>query len=221
MLFGGQRRADVARLRSLRERFGNLPLQVPDRRAVDLGRRRKNRIAPPDDIVGGRACLNLGFGYRRVRTGRRPGACCAELGCGLRGLALENGGARRAAEAHVRPEDEGPLPDRKLFRIQNHGIGNGLRRRPGIGMLATHGPVFAAAHRRLQAFFGPDAHAFDGYATRLGNRYGAGATDPANCRRFETVARDLAASPGPAALGRVVFAMVAQPKIAGPACPAR
>lgn len=88
-------------------------------------------------------------------------------------------------------------------------------------MLATHGPVFAAAHRRLQAFFAPDEHAFDGYATRLGNRYGAGATDPANCRRFESVARDLAASPGPASLGRVVFAMVAQPKIAGPACPVR
>lgn len=83
----------------------------------------------------------------------------------------------------------------------------------------THHPVFAAAGRHLRAFFGDEGHAYDAYATRLGNRYGSGATDPANCRRFETVARELAAQPAVASLGKVVFAMVAEPRITGTVCP--
>lgn len=86
-------------------------------------------------------------------------------------------------------------------------------------MLAAHHPVFAAADRRLRNFFSDKARSFDVYATRLGNRYGGGATDPANCQRFDKVARDLAVKPETAALGKVVFAMVAAPHIEGPACP--
>ena len=86
-------------------------------------------------------------------------------------------------------------------------------------MLGTHLPVLAAADRRLRAFFSGKPRAFDAYSTRLGNRYGGGATDPANCQRFERVARDLGASPGAAALGKVVFAMIGQPRIDGTACP--
>ncbi|CAH0495864.1 hypothetical protein [Novosphingobium sp. CECT 9465] len=86
-------------------------------------------------------------------------------------------------------------------------------------MLGTHRPVLAAADRRLRAFFAGKSRAFDAYSTRLGNRYGGGATDPANCTRFERVARDLGANPGAAALGKVVFAMIGQPRIEGPACP--
>ncbi|WP_298288370.1 hypothetical protein [Novosphingobium sp.] len=86
-------------------------------------------------------------------------------------------------------------------------------------MAKTHRPAFAAAGRHLRAFFGDQGRAFDAYATRVGNRYGGGATDPANCRRFETVAQDLAATPGVASLGKVVFAMVDEPRISGPLCP--
>lgn len=84
-------------------------------------------------------------------------------------------------------------------------------------MLSTHASVFAAADRRLRAHFA-QGHTYDSYTTQLGNRYGGGATDPANCRRFDTVARSLAGQPAVSALGRVVMAMVAQPRIAGPAC---
>ena len=86
-------------------------------------------------------------------------------------------------------------------------------------MLGVHRSVFAAADRRLRAFFGDKPHAFDAYSTRLGNRYGGGATDPANCHRFERVAKDLAATPAAAVLGEVVYAMVARPRIEGPVCP--
>lgn len=85
-------------------------------------------------------------------------------------------------------------------------------------MLGAHRGVFAAADRRLHAFFGSEAHALDVYATRLGNRYGGGATDPASCQRFQTVARDLAERPDSVALARVVFVMVAEPRIEGAAC---
>lgn len=91
---------------------------------------------------------------------------------------------------------------------------------PGYeAMLTAHRSIFAAADRRLRAFFAGEPRAFDAYSTKLGNRYGGGATDPANCRRFERVARDLSANISPAALGKVVFAMVAQPRIEGSACP--
>lgn len=90
---------------------------------------------------------------------------------------------------------------------------------PGYeAMLGAHHGLFAAADRRLHAFFGSEAHAFDAYATRLGNRYGGGATDPASCEQFQSVARDLAGRPDSVSLGRVVFAMVAQPRIEGAAC---
>ena len=86
-------------------------------------------------------------------------------------------------------------------------------------MVGVHGAVFAAADRRLRAFFSDKPRSFDAYSTRLGNRYGGGATDPANCQRFDRVAQDLAAKPGAAALGRVVFAMIVEPRIEGPAWP--
>lgn len=86
-------------------------------------------------------------------------------------------------------------------------------------MLGAHRSLFAAADRRLRAFFADKPHDFDAYSTRLGNRYGGGATDPANCHRFERVAKDLAAKPAAAALGEVVYAMIAQPRIDGAACP--
>ena len=90
---------------------------------------------------------------------------------------------------------------------------------PGYeAMLGAHHSVFAAADRKLHAFFGAGTHAFDAYATRLGNRYGGGATDPASCERFQTVARDLAGRPDSVSLGRVVFAMIAQPRIDGATC---
>jgi len=84
-------------------------------------------------------------------------------------------------------------------------------------MLSTHAPVFAAAGRRLRAHFG-QGRTYESYTTQLGNRYGGGATDPANCQRFDTVARDLAAQPAIAALGKVVSAMVTAPRIAGAVC---
>lgn len=87
-------------------------------------------------------------------------------------------------------------------------------------MLGTHRPVFSAADRRLRAFFAPQKRAYESYSTQLGNRYGGGATDPANCSRFERVARDLAAQPGVSSLGRVVFAMIERPRISGATCPA-
>ena len=80
--------------------------------------------------------------------------------------------------------------------------------------------AFSAADRRLRAFFAPQKRAYESYSTQLGNRYGGGATDPANCRRFERVARDLAAQPGVSSLGRVVFAMIERPRISGATCPA-
>lgn len=86
-------------------------------------------------------------------------------------------------------------------------------------MLGAHRLLFAAADRRLRSFFADRSHAYDEYSTRLGNRYGGGATDPANCHRFERVAKDVAAKPAAAALGGVVYAMIAQPRIEGPACP--
>ncbi|MFY7835195.1 MAG: hypothetical protein ACOVQ0_02775 [Novosphingobium sp.] len=85
-------------------------------------------------------------------------------------------------------------------------------------MGATHRPAFAAAGRHLRTFFADVPHAYDAYATRLGNRYGGGATDPAHCRSFDAVARNLAAAPGVAALGKVVFAMVTEPRISGATC---
>lgn len=85
-------------------------------------------------------------------------------------------------------------------------------------MLSTHAPVFAAAGRRLRAHFA-EGRTYEAYATQLGNRYGGGATDPANCQRFDTVARSLAAQPAVSALGKVVTAMVTQPRIAGAVCP--
>ena len=87
-------------------------------------------------------------------------------------------------------------------------------------MLGTHRPIFAAADRRLRAFFAPQKRAFESYSTQLGNRYGGGATDPANCMRFERVARELADKPGVSSLGRVVFAMIERPRISGVTCPA-
>lgn len=84
-------------------------------------------------------------------------------------------------------------------------------------MLATHAPVFAAADRRLRAHFA-EGRSYESYATQLGNRYGGGATDPANCQRFDAVARNLAAQPAISALGKVVAAMVAQPRITGAVC---
>ncbi|MFM2372886.1 MAG: hypothetical protein RIS85_2608 [Pseudomonadota bacterium] len=91
---------------------------------------------------------------------------------------------------------------------------------PGYeAMLGAHQRTFAAADRRLRSFYAAQNHAFDRYSTQLGNRYGGGATDPANCRRFEHVASDLAANPDVASLGRVALAMVAQPRVEGPVCP--
>lgn len=84
-------------------------------------------------------------------------------------------------------------------------------------MLATHAPVFAAADRRLRAHFA-GGRSYESYATQLGNRYGGGATDPANCQRFDVVARNLAAQPAISALGKVVAAMVAQPRLTGALC---
>lgn len=86
-------------------------------------------------------------------------------------------------------------------------------------MVGVHGAMFAAADRRLRKFFADKPRSFDAYSTRLGNRYGGGATDPANCQRFDRVAQDLAAKPGAAPLGRVVFAMIAEPRIEGVVCP--
>ncbi|MGV3512705.1 MAG: hypothetical protein ACO1OX_11975 [Novosphingobium sp.] len=85
-------------------------------------------------------------------------------------------------------------------------------------MLSTHAPVFAAADRRLRAHFA-QGRTYEAYATQLGNRYGGGATDPANCQRFNTVARNLAAQPAISALGKVVTAMVTQPRLTGSVCP--
>ena len=87
-------------------------------------------------------------------------------------------------------------------------------------MLEAHRPAFAAADRRLRRHFSDQDRSFDKYETQIGNRYGGGATNHANCGRFEKVARDLADKPDTAALGRVVFAMVATPRIEGTACPA-
>jgi hypothetical protein len=84
-------------------------------------------------------------------------------------------------------------------------------------MLATHAPVFAAADRRLRAHF-TEGRSYERYATQLGNRYGGGATDPANCQRFEAVARSLAAQPAISALGKVVASMVTEPRITGAVC---
>ncbi|MBA4354218.1 MAG: hypothetical protein C0409_05955 [Novosphingobium sp.] len=86
-------------------------------------------------------------------------------------------------------------------------------------MLGAHRSIFAAADRRLRSFFADRPRAFDAYSTRLGNRYGGGATDPANCQRFERLARDLAAKPGAADLAMVVYAMIANPRIDGAICP--
>lgn len=86
-------------------------------------------------------------------------------------------------------------------------------------MLKTHAAVFAAAGRRMRAHFAGPGRAYERYATGLGNRYGAGATDPANCRRFDSVALGLAAKPALAELGKIVSAMVAQPRITGAICP--
>lgn len=91
---------------------------------------------------------------------------------------------------------------------------------PGYeAMLGAHQRAFAAADRHLRTFHAGQGHAFDRYTTQLGNRYGGGATDPANCRRFEHVASDLAAKPDAASLGRVALAMVAQPRLGGRVCP--
>lgn len=85
-------------------------------------------------------------------------------------------------------------------------------------MMGTHRPIFAAADRRMRAFFAPQKRAYESYSTQLGNRYGGGATDAANCHRFEKVARELAGQPGVTSLGRVVFAMIDKPRIAGAVC---
>lgn len=91
---------------------------------------------------------------------------------------------------------------------------------PGYeAMLTAHRTIFAAADRRLRAFFAGQPRAFDAYSTKLGNRYGGGATDMASCQRFERVARDLSADVSASALGKVVFAMVARPRIDAEACP--
>lgn len=87
-------------------------------------------------------------------------------------------------------------------------------------MREAHRPAFAAADRRLRHHFSDQKQSFDKYETQMGNRYGGGVTNHANCARFEKVARDLAVKPGAAALGRVVFAMVATARIEGTACPA-
>ena len=86
-------------------------------------------------------------------------------------------------------------------------------------MLDAHRLAFAAADRRLRTFFSDKPHSFDTYSTRLGNRYGGGATDPVHCQRFEKVAQDLSAKPDAAALGKVVFAMIVSPRIEGATCP--
>ncbi len=86
-------------------------------------------------------------------------------------------------------------------------------------MLDVHRPIFAAADRRLRAFFADQPRSFDAYSTRLGNRYGGGATDPVHCQRFDKVAQNLSANPDTATLGKVVFAMIANPRIEGAICP--
>lgn len=86
-------------------------------------------------------------------------------------------------------------------------------------MFAAHRAVFAAADRRLRAFFADNPRSFDAYSTRLGNRFGGGATEVANCNRFDKVARDLAAKPDAASLGKVIYKMVATPHIEGVECP--
>lgn len=86
-------------------------------------------------------------------------------------------------------------------------------------MMATHGAFFSAADRRLRAFFADKPRLFDAYSTRLGNRFGGGATDYANCIRFDKVARDLAGKPDAASLGKVIYKMVATPHIEGSECP--
>jgi hypothetical protein len=85
-------------------------------------------------------------------------------------------------------------------------------------MLATHAKVFAAADRRLRTYFSGGRRAYETYATQLGNHYGGGATDPANCQRFDKVARRLAGEPAIAGLGKVVITMIAQPRISGEIC---
>lgn len=86
-------------------------------------------------------------------------------------------------------------------------------------MMTNHRPFFSAADRKLRAFFADKPRAFDAYSTRLGNRFGGGATDYATCNRFDKVARDLAENSDARALGRVVFKMVAVPHIEGTDCP--
>ena len=85
-------------------------------------------------------------------------------------------------------------------------------------MLRVHAPAINASVRRLRNYFSKSTHAFDNYTTALGNRYGGGATDPANCRRFEKVSADLALAPDLPSLARVVFAMVPKPHVEGISC---
>lgn len=85
-------------------------------------------------------------------------------------------------------------------------------------MMQTHRAFFAAADRRLRTFFSDKPRSFDAYSTRLGNRFGGGATDYVNCNRFEKVPRNLAENYDPMNFGRVVYVMVTIPHIDGTEC---
>ncbi|MCH7627571.1 MAG: hypothetical protein IH997_02485 [Proteobacteria bacterium] len=87
------------------------------------------------------------------------------------------------------------------------------------GMVAANAPHFAQAQATIEAVLGGDHGAgYDRYVTQVANRYGGGATNPAHCTMFRTVAVALGNPGDGRELEIVAEAMIAAPQLREAGC---
>ncbi len=92
-------------------------------------------------------------------------------------------------------------------------------------MVTSYNPMFAAAQDRLKVHYGAKTAAgrleFQSYITTIANRYGTGQVNAATCQRFQIIHRELSHGPADAdLLATIAMAMVRDPWLDGPRCPA-
>ncbi len=92
-------------------------------------------------------------------------------------------------------------------------------------MVASYNPMFAAAQDRLKLHFGGSQPAgrqdSQRYITTIANRYGTGQANPGTCQRFQIIHRKLVKGPANQdLLATIAMAMVRDPFLDGPRCPA-
>lgn len=96
----------------------------------------------------------------------------------------------------------------------------GVDLRPAYdSMVAANAPRFAQAQATVEAVLGGEhGSGYDRYVTQVANRYGGGATDPARCAMFRTVAVALGNPGDGRELGIVAEAMIAAPQLREAGC---